>query len=220
MTNLAVWYAHIDVEDAHQGAASTGVDAAARKRAEANVAKARTRDSMQAFDKLTHVVDGERRIISDPPLVQPIEELFEGMEHETRSWSWCGRLLRSYRTDAAERPPPPARGLPAGPRGPQGRRGRQRRHPGVDRADVRPRRHRSVVPAGQGGRSRRCCEEFVGREPTTSRTANGSCTASTSCRPAATSSSAGTTSTASTASSATSTSANSATGRAPRSSRR
>jgi len=34
-------------------------------KAQANIAKARTRDSMQAFDKLTHVVDGQRRIISD-----------------------------------------------------------------------------------------------------------------------------------------------------------
>ena len=31
---------------------------------------------MQAFEKLTHVVDGERRIISTPPLVVPVEELF------------------------------------------------------------------------------------------------------------------------------------------------
>ena len=36
----------------------------------------------QALDKLTHVVDGERRIISDPPLIEPIEELFEGMERD------------------------------------------------------------------------------------------------------------------------------------------
>ena len=40
--------------------------------------------------------------------------------------------------DVAERPPPPARGLPAGRRGPQGGRCRQCRHPGVDRADARP----------------------------------------------------------------------------------
>ncbi|HSD48970.1 MAG TPA: DUF2252 domain-containing protein, partial [Actinomycetota bacterium] len=30
------------------------------------------KDSMQALTKLTHVVDGDRRIISDPPLVVPI----------------------------------------------------------------------------------------------------------------------------------------------------
>jgi hypothetical protein len=68
MTNLAVWYSHLDVE-ATMKALQRHVDPAARKRAEANVAKARTRDSLQAFDKLTRVVDGQRRIISDPPLV-------------------------------------------------------------------------------------------------------------------------------------------------------
>jgi len=46
------------------------------KRAEQNLAKARARDSMQAFSKLTHLVDGEPRIISDPPLIVPVEELF------------------------------------------------------------------------------------------------------------------------------------------------
>ena len=46
-----------------------------RAKAEANVAKARTRDSMQAFSKLTHEVDGRRRIVADPPLIVPIEEL-------------------------------------------------------------------------------------------------------------------------------------------------
>ena len=40
------------------------------------VAKAHTHDSMQALSKLTTVVDGQRRIISDPPLIEPIEEVF------------------------------------------------------------------------------------------------------------------------------------------------
>ena len=53
------------------------------------MAKARTRDSMQALDKLTHIVDGERRIISDPPLIQPVEELAGGWS-ETRSWTGSG----------------------------------------------------------------------------------------------------------------------------------
>ena len=37
----------------------------------------KTRDSMQAFTKLTEEVDGEPRIISDPPLIVPIRELVE-----------------------------------------------------------------------------------------------------------------------------------------------
>ena len=47
------------------------------KAMERGVAKARTKDSMKAFAKLTHVVDGEPRIISDPPLIVPIAELAE-----------------------------------------------------------------------------------------------------------------------------------------------
>ena len=44
------------------------------------LAKAHTRDSMQALGKLTTVVDGQRRIISDPPMIVPIEEVFADMQ--------------------------------------------------------------------------------------------------------------------------------------------
>ena len=37
--------------------------------------KARTHDSLAAFAKLTHEVDGETRIVSDPPTIVPIEEM-------------------------------------------------------------------------------------------------------------------------------------------------
>ena len=39
------------------------------------MAKARTRDSMQELAKLTRMVDGRPRIISDPPLLVPVDEL-------------------------------------------------------------------------------------------------------------------------------------------------
>ena len=45
------------------------------KRFERNVAKAQSKDSLRAFAKLTEIVDGEPRIVSDPPLIVPIEEL-------------------------------------------------------------------------------------------------------------------------------------------------
>jgi uncharacterized protein (DUF2252 family) len=95
MPNLAVWYSHIDVEDGIKQL-RTAVSATVHKRAEANVAKARTRDSLHAFDKLTHVVGGQRRIISDPPLVQPIEELFAGMDRDQLHES-LRTVIRSYR---------------------------------------------------------------------------------------------------------------------------
>ena len=95
MTNLAVWYSHIDVKAAIKELRK-GVSAAVRKRTEANVAKARTRDSLQAFDKLTRVVGGQRRISSDPPLVQPIDELFGEMERH-QIHDFMRAVIRRYR---------------------------------------------------------------------------------------------------------------------------
>jgi uncharacterized protein (DUF2252 family) len=40
------------------------------------VAKAYTSDSMKAQGKLTTEVDGQRRIVSEPPLIEPVEEVF------------------------------------------------------------------------------------------------------------------------------------------------
>ncbi len=68
-----------------------------RAKAEANVAKARTRDSMQAFAKLTHEVDGQRRIISDPPLIVPIEELIPADAARRDVDDELRGLIRSYR---------------------------------------------------------------------------------------------------------------------------
>ena len=74
MRNLQVWYASLPMEQALREF-SAGVDPKQLKRAEADVAKARTRDSMHSYEKLTHLVDGEPRIINDPPLIVPIVEL-------------------------------------------------------------------------------------------------------------------------------------------------
>jgi uncharacterized protein (DUF2252 family) len=88
LSNLEVWYFHVDatemISQLQSQAAASGSKAQARMAATATkvVEKARTKDSMKALDKLTEVVDGERRIISDPPLVVPIEELFPEIEFE------------------------------------------------------------------------------------------------------------------------------------------
>ena len=60
------------------------------------IAKSRTKDSLQALAKLTTVVDGRRRIISDPPLVVPLTELYEQPEIDRLLESLHG-LVRSYR---------------------------------------------------------------------------------------------------------------------------
>ncbi len=96
MTNLDVWYSRFDAE-ALLEQMKAELNRGALKRGEANLAKARTRDSMQALDKLTHIVDGERRIISDPPLIQPVEELAGGLEPD-QIMDWLRAVLRKYRS--------------------------------------------------------------------------------------------------------------------------
>jgi len=95
MRNLDVWYRRGDVTKilADFGKAATASD---RKRAKAAIAKARTRDSMQAFSKLTKVVDGEPRIIGDPPLIVPVRDLLPGVGGEELI-DWARKLLRQYR---------------------------------------------------------------------------------------------------------------------------
>lgn len=76
-----VWYAHLNIEDvlAEFKAALPKPQRKANKArfkvAEDNLAKARTRDSLQAIAKLTTVSNGRRRIISNPPLIVPLAEL-------------------------------------------------------------------------------------------------------------------------------------------------
>jgi uncharacterized protein (DUF2252 family) len=96
MTNLDVWYSRFDA-DALQADMKAALDRRTLKRGEAGLAKARTRDSMQALDKLTRIVEGERRIISDPPLIQPVEELAGGMQGDEIT-DWLRAAVRSYRS--------------------------------------------------------------------------------------------------------------------------
>ena len=96
MGNLDVWYAHVEVGELFDQM-KAGLSGKQRAKVQANVAKARTRDSVQAFSKLTHKLDGERRIMSDPPLIVPIEELVpDGREREEVADELRG-LIRSYR---------------------------------------------------------------------------------------------------------------------------
>ena len=76
---LDVWYAHLDIEPAVAEFRSQ-VKAKRFKLAEKLLAKAHTSDSTKALGKLTTMVDGQRRIISDPPMIVPVEEVFAGLQ--------------------------------------------------------------------------------------------------------------------------------------------
>jgi uncharacterized protein (DUF2252 family) len=76
---MAVWYAHLDIEEAI-GQFRSQVKAKRLKATEKLLAKAHTRDSTQALGKLTTVTDGRRRIVSAPPTIVPVEEVFADMQ--------------------------------------------------------------------------------------------------------------------------------------------
>jgi uncharacterized protein (DUF2252 family) len=103
MPTMDIWYAHFDedrfrtlIQDALLAQTSTGakkdkkakatkkeqkdpkqakVAKEAARRAEKNLAKAHTRDSVQALSKLAELVDGQYRIVSQPPVIVPGRDL-------------------------------------------------------------------------------------------------------------------------------------------------
>jgi uncharacterized protein (DUF2252 family) len=93
--NLDVWYSKMAAQEGLPQLRAV-LDNKAMKSAEKTVEKAKTRDSLQAFEKLTIEVDGQRRIISDPPLIVPIEELLPDVD-AARLSEMFHELLRTYR---------------------------------------------------------------------------------------------------------------------------
>ncbi len=102
LSTLEVWYSHIDVAgmlaelEATAGKTGSKADKRMATRTAQTVTKAHTRDSLQALGKLTTVVDGQLRIVSDPPLLVPSEELFsQELSDEIRES--FHQLVRGYR---------------------------------------------------------------------------------------------------------------------------
>ncbi|TFC91542.1 DUF2252 domain-containing protein [Cryobacterium sinapicolor] len=107
MGTMDIWYARLSEEEltaaiqlaigAQKGKQRKAAEAIG-KNAQRNVAKARGRDSLQAHSKLAEYVDGQYRIVSQPPIVIPARELLDhfGMSpDETRAALHA--QLRSYR---------------------------------------------------------------------------------------------------------------------------
>jgi uncharacterized protein (DUF2252 family) len=96
MGNLDVWYARVDMEELRRELDSQ-MKARARRMVDKGLAKAQTRDSMQEVAKLTRVVHGRPRILSDPPLLVPLEELLPSSSDYAAFEAQIRRLLTQYR---------------------------------------------------------------------------------------------------------------------------
>jgi uncharacterized protein (DUF2252 family) len=95
MSNLDVWYAHADM-DRLRAQFESQLQPRQRKMVQKGLAKARTRDSMQEVAKLTRMVDGRPRIISDPPLLVPIDELIPDTAQQTSLQAQLSGMISTY----------------------------------------------------------------------------------------------------------------------------
>ncbi|MDO5042719.1 MAG: DUF2252 domain-containing protein, partial [Slackia sp.] len=74
--SMDVWYAHMDAEKLYN-LLSQAATKRERRETEELFDKARTKNSARAVSKLTEIVDGELRIVSDPPLIVPLREIVQ-----------------------------------------------------------------------------------------------------------------------------------------------
>ncbi len=95
MKNLDAWYSHMEIESVIQEFGSQ-FKAKQVQRTEKTLAKARTKDSMSAFSKLTESVNGQVRIVDESPLIVPIERLAEGYARD-EMFEWLREGVRQYR---------------------------------------------------------------------------------------------------------------------------
>jgi uncharacterized protein (DUF2252 family) len=100
---LDIWYARLAEADLVSiGRNGKGIDQKTQKRvrrsAKKQLDKAHTRDSLQALSKLCEVVDGQYRIISQPPIVVPARDLGDVYGSDEEITKIVHDQLRAYRT--------------------------------------------------------------------------------------------------------------------------
>ena len=101
MGNLDVWYARFEVDELEQRFGRM-LTTGQRGRWERATAQARAHDTLQVFDKLTHVVDGRRQIAPDPPLLVRLQDLLPDVERgalETEITRLIERYGQTLQTD-------------------------------------------------------------------------------------------------------------------------
>ena len=82
MGSLEAWYERVDLELLRDQFAGE-VDEESIAMFDKNLAKAKRKTSERAFAKLAREVDGEVRIVSDPPLITPLKELLDASSYDT-----------------------------------------------------------------------------------------------------------------------------------------
>jgi uncharacterized protein (DUF2252 family) len=94
MGNLEAWYERVDLELLRDRFADVEEEMIAGF--DKNVAKAKRKTSERAFAKLAREVDGQLRVVSDPPLISPLDEILDAASLESASKE-IRRMLAEYR---------------------------------------------------------------------------------------------------------------------------
>ena len=107
MGALEAWYARLTVEDVmdwiRREVEARRLGKKEAKEAARDIAKARSRVHSRAFARLAGEVDGQLRIVADPPLIVPIDDLIlPGVAREDID-EWMRSLIQSYRHSLAQR---------------------------------------------------------------------------------------------------------------------
>ena len=106
MGALEAWYEHLTIDDvmvwigAEVKAGRLGRQEA--REATQDVARAEKRVHERAFRKLAGEVDGRLRIIADPPLVVPLDDLVLPGTAREETEEWMRSLVRTYRRSLAQ----------------------------------------------------------------------------------------------------------------------
>jgi len=100
LPQLGIWYARADI-DQLRAQFESKLDDRQRKLVAKGTAKARTRDSMEELGKLTTSVDGQLRIMADPPLLVPIEDLLADPSQRSALESEIHNIMSKYRRTLA-----------------------------------------------------------------------------------------------------------------------
>jgi uncharacterized protein (DUF2252 family) len=85
LSHLEIWYSRTEVNTLLEM-----VQKQHRKEAQVQLARVQGKDRLKAFSKLTEVVDGERRLIQDPPLLVRLEK------REVQIRDWLTDLFETY----------------------------------------------------------------------------------------------------------------------------
>jgi len=93
---MDTWYARLDVDEIKKLLAKSATAPRDVKRFNKNVAKAQTKDSLKAFDKLVEDTAAGPRLISDPPLIVRLEDLASDTDRDALEGS-VRSILQTYR---------------------------------------------------------------------------------------------------------------------------